>query len=63
MKHQRQKSLILTTNSAKAAIMPAKVNLFSSDKNEDFETYIQALNNLGISERCFIFCMEIDSLN
>ena len=39
MKNQRQKSLILTTNFAKAAITPSKINLFSSDKNQDFETY------------------------
>ena len=32
MKHQRQKSLILTTNSVKAAVTTAKTNLFSSDK-------------------------------
>ena len=38
-KHQRQKSLILTTNSTKAAITPAKINLFSNEKNQDFKTY------------------------
>ena len=60
MKHQRQKLLMLITNSVKAAITPVKILVVI--KTKILRLTHQALNNLGVFERCFTFFMDINSL-
>ena len=60
MKHQRQKLLMLITNSVKAAITPVKILVVI--KTKILRLTLQALNNLGVFERCFTFFMDINSL-
>ena len=51
---------MLITNSVKAAITPVKILVVI--KTKILRLTLQALNNLGVFERCFTFFIDINSL-